>query len=109
MTPRKKTFSGVLNPSGIEGTARVIEKMVEDTAPATLTTALQYKGFNRGLAKVLHVDYSAVIGELREALGITSRSGLSYYRDGKIRLRADQAARVQEVFNRRGITEVWDA
>lgn len=99
MTQTKK-FTGVL-PAEIVAT---------DTMPApALSTSLEYKGFNRGLNQVLHVDYSKVIGELRDALGITSRSGLSAYRNGQVRLRADQAARVQQVFNSRGITEIWDA
>lgn len=110
MTRTNKRFSGVLPAGDLAGTASVIETLtgVPASAPA-LTTALEYKGFNRGLAQVLHVDYSKVIGELREALGITSRSGLSAYRNGQVRLRADQAARVQQVFNLRGITEIWDA
>lgn len=110
MTRTNKKFSGVLPAGNIEGTAAVIEKLTAPTATApALTTTLEYKGFNRGLAQVFHVDYSNVIGELREALGITSRSGLSAYRNGQVRLRADQAARVQQVFNLRGITEIWDA
>lgn len=101
MTQTKK-FTGVL-PTATEIVAT-------DTMPApALSTSLEYKGFNRGLNQVLHVDYSNVIGELREALGITSRSGLSAYRNGQVRLRTDQAARVQQVFNSRGITEIWDA
>lgn len=110
MTHTNKRFTGALPAGDLAGTTSVIEKLTGTTAPApVLTTALEYKGFNRGLAQVLHVDYSQVIGELREALGITSRSGLSAYRNGQVRLRADQAARVQQVFNRRGITEIWDA
>lgn len=106
MTRTNKKFTGVLPAGDLAGTASVIETL---TAAPALTTTLEYKGFNRGLAQVLHVDYSNVIGELREALGITSRSGLSAYRNGQVRLRADQAARVQQVFNLRGITEIWDA
>lgn len=98
-----KRFTGVLPAE----TTELIEK-VTPAAPI-LTPTLEYKGFNRGLNQVLHVDYSKVIGELRDALGITSRSGLSAYRNGQVRLRADQAARVQQVFNSRGIYEIWDA
>lgn len=78
------------------------------TAPA-LTIDLEYRGFNKGLDQVLHKDYNQVIAELREALGINSRAGLSHYRNGRTRLRVDQAVRVQQVFNSRGITEIWDA
>lgn len=116
MIRNKKRFSGVLPassssayaPSAIPQGCAVVEAQTI-TTPSPLTTALEYKGFNRGLAQVLHVDYSPVINELRQALGITSRSGLSAYRNGQVRLRADQAARVQEVFNARGIYEIWDA
>ncbi len=108
-----RKFSGVLGSADIdlENTGRVIDRMISTAPvmPAPLTTALEYRGFNKGLNQVLHVDYSNVIGELREALGITSRSGLSAYRNGQVRLRADQAAKVQAVFNRRGIIEIWDA
>lgn len=107
---RNKKFTGVLATGDHQGTASVIEKLTAPVAPApVLTPTLEYRGFNRGLAQVLHVDYSKVIGELREALGITSRSGLSAYRNGQVRLRADQAARVQQVFNARNIYEIWDA
>lgn len=110
MTRTNKKFTGVLPAVDPAGTASVIETRTAAPAPApALTTALKYKGFNRGLAQVLHIDYSKVIGELRDALGITSRSGLSAYRNGQVRLRVDQAARVQQVFNSRGITEIWDA
>lgn len=109
MTRTNKKFTGVLGAGDIAGTAAVIKKMTAANPAPALTTTLEYKGFNRGLAQVLHVDYSKVIGELREALGITSRSGLSAYRNGQVRLRAAQAARVQQVFNSRGIYEIWDA
>lgn len=98
MTRKNKTFAGVLPGS-----------QTDQTAAPVLTTALEYRGFNKGLSQVLHVDYNAVIGELRQALGITSRSGLHAYRYGQVSLRATQAAKVQEVFNSRGITEIWDA
>lgn len=105
-----KKFSGVLGAGDIAGTAAVIDKMTATSViTPVLTPTIEYKGFNRGLAQVLHVDYSRVISDLREALGITSRSGLSAYRNGQVRLRADQAARVQQVFNSRGIYEIWDA
>lgn len=109
MTRTNKKFTGVLPTGDLAGTASVIDTLTAPAPAPALTTALEYKGFNRGLAQVLHVDYSKVIGELRGALGITSRSGLSAYRNGQVRLRADQAARVQQVFNSRGITEIWDA
>lgn len=108
MTNSKKKFSGALSTDNIAGTTAVIEKLTGAPAPV-LTAAYEYKGFNRGLSQVLHVDYNRVIGDIRKALGITSRSGLYAYRSGRVRLRADQAARIQQVFNRLGITEIWDA
>ena len=103
-----KKFSGVLGAVNIAGTTAVIDKK-KAAAETTFNTELQYRGFNKGLRHVLHVDYSKVMNEIRDALGITSRSGLSAYRNGQVRLRADQAARVQQVFNSRGIYEIWDA
>ncbi len=80
------------------------------TAPARpLAALLEYRGFNKGLDQVLHKDYNQVIGELREALGINSRAGLHHYRNGKTTIKAAQAARVEQVFHKRGITEIWDA
>ena len=105
----KKVFSGVLPSGDFQGTARAISKLTGAPEAAPLTAGLQYRGFNKGLAQVLHVDYSAVIAAIREALGITSRSGLSAYRNGKVSLRAEQAVKVQQVFNAKGITEIWDA
>lgn len=97
-----KRFSGVLpqEPATITKPA---------TIPAPFSTALEYRGFNKGLNQVLYKDYNQVIAELREALGINSRAGLHHYRHGVIRLRAEQAARVIQVFNKYGITEIWDA
>lgn len=99
MTSKRKRFSGVLPTDG----------SATCTAAAPLTTALEYRGFNKALELVPHGEYNQVLAELREALGITSRSGLHAYRHGNVRLRADQAAKVQEVFNRRGIEQPWDA
>lgn len=101
MTTKQKRFSGVL-PSTDETNPVAV-------APAPLTTALKYRGFSKALDMVPHGEYNQVLAELREALGITSRSGLHAYRYGTVRLRADQAAKVQEVFNRRGIAQPWDA
>jgi hypothetical protein len=107
---RSKKFVGALPTGDYEGTAAVIAKMTDTPAPVpTLNAGLQYPGFNKGLSQILHVDYAEVIAELRQALQINSRSGLSHYRNGRGNLRATQAAAVEEVFRRRGITDIWDA
>jgi hypothetical protein len=107
---RSKKFVGALPTGDYEGTAAVIAKMTDTPAPVpTLNAGLQYRGFNKGLSQILHVDYAEVIAELRQALQINSRSGLSHYRNGRGNLRATQAAAVEEVFRRRGITDIWDA
>lgn len=101
MTTKRKRFSGVL-PSTDETNPVAV-------APAPLTTALEYRGFSKALDMVPHGEYNRVIADLHKALGIASRSGLHAYRYGKVRLRVEQAAKVQEVFNRYGIQQPWDA
>lgn len=83
--------------------------MTSTTQTLTIPAGIEFKGFNKGLDQVLHKDYTQVIGEIREALGVNSRAGLSHYRNGRVKLRADQAVRVQQVFNKYGITDIWDA
>lgn len=83
--------------------------MTPKTQTLTIPAGVEFKGFCKGLDQVLHKDYNQVIGELREALGVNSRAGLCHYRNGKVRLKADQAVRVQQVFSKYGITDIWDA
>lgn len=73
------------------------------------TTAVQFKGFRTGMAQVLYKDYRAIVKELLEALGITNRVSFYSYRDGNTIPRADKAVAVEAVFNRYGITNIWDA
>ena len=83
--------------------------MTSTTQTLTIPAGVEFRGFCKGLNQVLHKDYSQVIGELREALGVNNRAGLCHYRNGKVKLRAAQAVRVQQVFNKYGITDIWDA
>lgn len=101
MTQKQKKFSGALPKTDSETWTAL--------ATTQFTTALEYRGFDKALDRVPHGEYNKVIAELHKALAINSRSGLHAYRHGKVRLRADQAAKVQEVFKRRGIEQPWDA
>lgn len=98
MTPTKKRFSGVLPQT---------EKTTASGLPTDVT--LQFRGFQKGLDQILHKDYKTVIGKIREALGVNSRAGLLFYRRGDIRLRAEQAVKIQQIFHSYGVTEIWDA
>lgn len=99
-TTKTKTFKGVLPQATSAATAPL---SAGDQQP------LKYRGFRRGLGQVLHKDYSTVMRELHEALGVATRSGLHFYIHGKTRVRAEQADRVKQVFNNHGITDIWDA
>lgn len=104
MNSKPKRFSGVLPCHSFETGSGAPEKAVPALAPD-----VEFRGFSKALAQIPHCEYRTVIGELRQALGISSRSGLHDYRTGKVRLRADQAVKVQEVFHNRGIENPWDA
>ena len=99
LRPRLPSFDNQLTP----------QDMTPTTHTLTIPAGVEFRGFCKGLNQVLHKDYTQVIAELREALGITSRAGLSHYRNGRVTLRAAQAVRVQQVFNKYGITDIWDA
>lgn len=73
------------------------------------TQATQFKGFRTGMAQVLYKDYRAIVKELHDALGITNRVSFYSYRDGNTIPKADKAVAVERVFNRYGITNIWDS
>ena len=66
------------------------------------------EGFNAGFMQLRQCDVKQATKELWEALGISNRESFRYYRDGKIEPKASQAAAVELVFAKYGITEnIW--
>ena len=67
----------------------------------------QAQGFRRGLLQVRMGDFKQVRGELMEALGVRNRTSLAEYASGRRELRVSQAAAVESLFNRYGVTNIW--
>lgn len=66
-------------------------------------------GFLNGLGQVQEKDSANVRTELMAALGVASRMSLSNYSRGLIEPKVSQANAVELVFNKYGITEIWDS
>ena len=66
-------------------------------------------GFLKGLGQVQEKDSTNVRNELMAALGVASRMSLSNYSRGLIETKVSQANAVELVFNKYGITEIWDS
>jgi len=74
----------------------------------TAITDMKKIGFLKGLGQVQEKDSSYIRIELMAALGVASRMSLSNYSRGLIEPKVSQANAVEQVFNRYGITEIWD-
>jgi hypothetical protein len=78
-------------------------------------TEKNYKeGFNAGYrqlqayALLNGFDIKEATAELWEAIGINNRNSFSQYKNGEIEPKATQAAAVEVVFNKYGVTEnIW--
>lgn len=66
------------------------------------------RGFLNGLKQLRMGDYKAAVREIKAALGINNRNSFYAYRDGKIEPKVTQAKAVEAVFNKYGITDIWD-
>lgn len=66
-------------------------------------------GFLKGLGQVKEKDSANIRTELMNALGVSSRMSLSNYSRGLIEPKVSQALSVEQVFNKYGITEIWDS
>lgn len=72
------------------------------------TTEKAKVGFAEGLKQLRMMDYKSAIEDLYDALGIHNRTSFAQYRDGKIEPKTGQAAAVERVFNRYGVTtNIW--
>ena len=65
-------------------------------------------GFLKGIGQIKEKDSAVVRNELMEALGVISRMSLSNYSRGLIEPKVSQANAIEQVFNKYGITEIWD-
>ena len=68
----------------------------------------QAQGFRAGLAQVRIGDYTEVRKALMTALGVSNRNSLSAYTSGRQEMKITQAAAVERVFHKYGVTEnIW--
>lgn len=68
----------------------------------------QAQGFRAGLAQVRIGDYTEVRKALMGALGVANRNSLAAYASGRQEMKVTQAADVERVFNKYGVTEnIW--
>lgn len=65
------------------------------------------KGFNKGYMQLRQCDVKMAKAELQEALGIANEVSFRNYRYGNIEPKATQADRVNAIFNKYDITEIW--
>lgn len=70
---------------------------------------IDYKdGFNAGYIQLRQMDVEDATTELWEALGINNRNSFTQYKTGKIEPKASQAAAVEAVFKKYGVTKnIW--
>ena len=65
-------------------------------------------GFNAGFVQLQVKDVEAATAELWAALGINNRTSFIQYRYGRIEPKASQAAAVENVFTKYGVTtNIW--
>lgn len=64
-------------------------------------------GFTKGLSQLKVCDVPAVKAEIMEALGITTNVSWINRRSGKIEPKISEALAIEEIFAKRGITDVW--
>ena len=65
-------------------------------------------GFNAGFVQLQVKDVEAATVELWAALGINNRNSFIQYRYGRIEPKASQAAAVEKVFNKYGVSKnIW--
>lgn len=63
--------------------------------------------FTKGLSQLKVCDVPAVKAEIMSALGITTNVSWINRRSGKIEPKISEARAIEEIFAKRGITDVW--
>ena len=64
-------------------------------------------GFHKGWNQLRLKDVEPAKKELMQALGINNKMSWNKYRNGQIEPRASQAANVEAIFKKYGITNIW--
>lgn len=64
-------------------------------------------GFALGYRQLRVMDVKNAKQDLWAALGINNRVSFAAYRDGSVEPKASQAAAVEAVFHKYGITDIW--
>ena len=73
-----------------------------------MNVTVDYKaGFLSGYNQLRVGDVQTATKELWAALGINNKVSFFKYRDGDIEPKASQAAAVEAVFHKYGITDIW--
>lgn len=65
------------------------------------------EGFNKGYKQLSLKDEPQARIELNAALGLNNRVSLWNYRNGTVEPKASQAAAIEAIFAKYGITDVW--
>lgn len=63
--------------------------------------------FKKGWGQVKRNDSKSVRAEIEAALGINNRNSFFYRMNGDVEPRVSEAKAIEEIFAKRGITEVW--
>ena len=63
--------------------------------------------FRRGFEQLPLAETKAVKAEIMSALGVTSRPGWTARLNGTVEPRLSEARRIEAIFAKRGITDVW--
>ncbi len=69
-----------------------------------MSETIYKEGFNAGFVQLQVKDVEAATAELWVALGINNRNSFTQYKLGKVEPKASQAAAVEAVFRKYGVT-----
>lgn len=65
--------------------------------------------FEKGFSQVMNKDVQAVRHEIMDALNVTTRPAFLSRLRGEVEPRVSEAAKIEEVFAKYGIKDVWGA
>ena len=67
-----------------------------------------HRGFTRGMGQVPMAKSEEIRRKLRSIIGGQTRSKMSYWLNGATIIQPDSARKIERLFNRYGITDIWD-